>query len=511
MASKSYRICAVPLCHNTCIKTPSKLFIHVPQSQNLRVKWLQLARRDPTSVSPKSSIYFCEDHFDLPNDMENYMEYSIMGSVSAIRMKPSCLPSRFECQPDRLKRTAKSVPRPVAVKRQRASLIQEILVQTETVDTPSTSNIGTGDSQVMDEKSDLFEMNQNKSTQVCPESENKIVQVNFKPKYRSKGLQTTSFSKHKTTSTADSDDQNKKNLESELTVIRQEKREEFHQSSLASTLKLIQDKPRMSVLIHEKIWLDKNIYNDAEKAYYENLSKVQASPQLSLACSSLASEVAKARQHIKNSLECMDSVATLAGVPNTELNNKLNSLEKENKDLKKAIDDLRNLVISLKARVDILESADKSKVSAKESAPAAAPAEAKNDEADDDDDVDLFGSDDEAESAEAAKVREERLAAYNAKKAKKPVLIAKSNIILDVKPWDDETDMAALEQSVRTISTDGLLWGAAKLVPLAYGIHKLQISCVVEDDKVSVDWLTEEIEKFEDFVQSVDIAAFNKV
>merc|ERR1711944_220322 len=35
---------------------------------------------------------------------------------------------------------------------------------------------------------------------------------------------------------------------------------------------------------------------------------------------------------------------------------------------------------------------------------------------DDDDDVDLFGSDDEEEDAEAAKVREERLAAYAAKK-----------------------------------------------------------------------------------------------
>lgn len=79
-------------------------------------------------------------------------------------------------------------------------------------------------------------------------------------------------------------------------------------------------------------------------------------------------------------------------------------------------------------------------------------------------------------------------------------MIAKSNIILDVKPWDDETDMAEMEKAVRVINTDGLLWGAAKLVPLAFGIHKLQISCVVEDDKVSVDWLVEEIEKIEDFV-----------
>lgn len=92
-----------------------------------------------------------------------------------------------------------------------------------------------------------------------------------------------------------------------------------------------------------------------------------------------------------------------------------------------------------------------------------------------------------------------------------PALIAKSNIILDVKPWDDETDMKQMETEVRKITLDGLLWGAAKLVPLAFGIHKLQISCVVEDDKVSIDWLTEEIEKNEDFVQSVDIAAFNKI
>lgn len=51
----------------------------------------------------------------------------------------------------------------------------------------------------------------------------------------------------------------------------------------------------------------------------------------------------------------MDSVSSLTGVPNTELNNKISSLEKENGDLKKAINDLRNLVISLQARVETLE------------------------------------------------------------------------------------------------------------------------------------------------------------
>jgi len=141
------------------------------------------------------------------------------------------------------------------------------------------------------------------------------------------------------------------------------------------------------------------------------------------------------------------------------------------------------------------------------SAPAAAaPAAA----ADDDDDVDLFGSDDEADE-EAEKIREQRLKEYADKKGKKPGVIAKSSVVLDVKPWDDETDMKAMEDQVRTIIQDGLVWGASKLVPVGYGIKKLQIMCVVEDDKVSIEELTEKIQDFEDFVQSVDVAAFNKI
>ena len=51
-------------------------------------------------------------------------------------------------------------------------------------------------------------------------------------------------------------------------------------------------------------------------------------------------------------------------------------------------------------------------------------------------------------------------------------MIAKSNIILDIKPWDDETDMAKLEESVRSVAMDGLLWGTGKLVAVGYGIKK---------------------------------------
>jgi len=129
----------------------------------------------------------------------------------------------------------------------------------------------------------------------------------------------------------------------------------------------------------------------------------------------------------------------------------------------------------------------------------------------DDEDVDLFADSDDEDDAEKERVKQERLAAYADKKSKKPGPIAKSNVIFDVKPWDDETDLSVMEKSIRGISTDGLIWGPAKQVPVAFGIKKLQIACVVEDEKVSVDWLEEQITAFEDFVQSVDIAAFNKI
>ena len=143
--------------------------------------------------------------------------------------------------------------------------------------------------------------------------------------------------------------------------------------------------------------------------------------------------------------------------------------------------------------------------------PAKAAPAAKETKPADDDEIDLFGSDDEEVDEEAERIKAERLAAYEAKKATKPVVIAKSSLLLDVKPWDDETDMKAMEEGVRAIATEGLLWGASKLIPVAFGVKKLQIMATVEDDKVSVDWLEEQIVGLEDHVQSMDIAAFNKI
>ncbi|XP_017488573.1 PREDICTED: elongation factor 1-beta-like [Rhagoletis zephyria] len=173
------------------------------------------------------------------------------------------------------------------------------------------------------------------------------------------------------------------------------------------------------------------------------------------------------------------------------------------------LEDVVKKLSSLISNLNLSSSSKPAAVAQTESKPKQAPQPAKKTD-DDDDDVDLFGSDDEVDEA-AEKLKQERLAAYAAKKSKKPGTIAKSNVILDVKPWDDETNMADLEAAVRTIQMDGLVWGVSKLVPLAYGIKKLQIVCVVEDEKVSIEELSEKIESFEDFVQSVDIAAFQKI
>ncbi|CAI4054604.1 translation elongation factor 1 subunit beta SKDI_01G0700 [Saccharomyces kudriavzevii IFO 1802] len=145
-----------------------------------------------------------------------------------------------------------------------------------------------------------------------------------------------------------------------------------------------------------------------------------------------------------------------------------------------------------------------------ESFPAASKAAAE--EEDDDDEVDLFGSDDEEADAEAEKLKAERIAAYNAKKAEKPAKpAAKSIVTLDVKPWDDETDLEEMVANVKAISMEGLTWGAHQFIPIGFGIKKLQINCVVEDDKVSLDDLQQSIEDDEDRVQSTDIAAMQKL
>ncbi|XP_028986618.1 eukaryotic translation elongation factor 1 delta a (guanine nucleotide exchange protein) isoform X5 [Betta splendens] len=242
------------------------------------------------------------------------------------------------------------------------------------------------------------------------------------------------------------------------------------------------DKPDMSglqCLASEKVWFDKHRYDEAERRLYEGANG-PATQQSS------------------------------SNAGDQELVSRMKSLELENQTLHKVVVEMKAALQRLESRVAVLEkSPAPAAVQCAKTAPVRQVKVENGGDEDDDDDIDLFGSDDDDEEAE--RLKQERLDAYAAKKAKKPALIAKSSILLDVKPWDDETDMAKLEECVRSVQMDGLLWGASKLLPVGYGIKKLQISCVVEDDKVGTDILEEEITKFEDFVQSVDVAAFNKI
>ncbi|XP_077207442.1 elongation factor 1-delta isoform X2 [Paroedura picta] len=319
-------------------------------------------------------------------------------------------------------------------------------------------------------------------------------------------------------------------------------------------------------LMHEKIWFDKFKYDDAERRYYEQMNGPAHAPscQQENGASTILRDIARARENIQKSLAgccravqvalpdpscCLSSLqsgsATSSAGPSGDQNElvaRIANLETENRNLRSVVTDLHLAISRLETRLSVLEKASTyhhlsqtpptqhvtpmrkveplPALSRKVELPASSlgrqvespgAAAAADDDDDDDDDIDLFGSDDEEEDQEAARVREERLRQYTEKKSKKPGLIAKSSILLDVKPWDDETDMAKMEECVRTIQLDGLVWGASKLVPVGYGIKKLQIQCVVEDDKVGTDILEEEITRFEDYVQSVDIAAFNKI
>lgn len=76
---------------------------------------------------------------------------------------------------------------------------------------------------------------------------------------------------------------------------------------------------------------------------------------------------------------------------------------------------------------------------------------------------------------------------------------------------DDETNLEEMEANVRAIEQDGLVWGASKFVAVGFGIKKLQINLVVEDEKVSTDELQARIEEDEDHVQSTDVAAMQKL
>merc|ERR1711872_1178703 len=137
---------------------------------------------------------------------------------------------------------------------------------------------------------------------------------------------------------------------------------------------------KMADLAQESIWFNKAQCDDAERMYFEKLSGAKVG-----GAEGLTAQIQRARQHIKNSLECVDGLVAQSGDIDMALASKLNDLVLENEQLKKVTSDLKGLILKLESRVAVLEGG----AAPKSSAPAA-PAAAEED----DDDVDLFGSDD---------------------------------------------------------------------------------------------------------------------
>ncbi|KAF9803398.1 hypothetical protein SFRURICE_007244, partial [Spodoptera frugiperda] len=138
-------------------------------------------RDDAHSLSTKSRMYFCEDHFDLPNDMLNYTEYHVMEYP---RRMNRCTPSKFECQEDRRKRTCSSTERPYIVKKQRITTIAECLNELDKSCIPSSSLEDTPQT-----SSDFQTVEQNEPEVTCEHKVEKLVQACITQKFRSKAVQ----------------------------------------------------------------------------------------------------------------------------------------------------------------------------------------------------------------------------------------------------------------------------------------------------------------------------------
>ncbi|KAL0808566.1 hypothetical protein ABMA28_013010 [Loxostege sticticalis] len=93
----TYKYCIVPKCTNTTARTPEKLFFRVPSDAKIRKKWCKVMKRDDkTPLSAKTSLYCCEDHFDLEEDMESYIKFKLAGGK--LILKKGVTPHKFECQ-----------------------------------------------------------------------------------------------------------------------------------------------------------------------------------------------------------------------------------------------------------------------------------------------------------------------------------------------------------------------------------------------------------------------------
>ena len=73
--------------------------------------------------------------------------------------------------------------------------------------------------------------------------------------------------------------------------------------------------------------------------------------------------------------------------------------------------------------------------------------------------------------------------------------VPKSLVLFDVKIYDMEvTSLDELTARILALEIEGLVWhGSPKQLDIAFGMKKLQVGCMIEDNKVSVDNIVEKI------------------
>ena len=76
---------------------------------------------------------------------------------------------------------------------------------------------------------------------------------------------------------------------------------------------------------------------------------------------------------------------------------------------------------------------------------------------------------------------------------------------------ESKQDLEALAKKIiSTIKKDGLSWNTSyKFEEAAFGVKKIVIAFLAEDDKVSVQEIIDELESWEAEVQSVETVSFN--
>ncbi len=81
-----------------------------------------------------------------------------------------------------------------------------------------------------------------------------------------------------------------------------------------------------------------------------------------------------------------------------------------------------------------------------------------------------------------------------------------------MKVYEAGFDLLSLASKVYALEIDGLIWNKEpKILEVAYGVQKLQVGCVIEDDKVLTDDIFDKITAWEDDVQSVDMISMQKL